>query len=263
MSRRLIVPMLMVSLCLLTGMANSAESSESVAHIQKILQEHPELVLEALRQRPEEAYKIVSKGAAIAQEKAWANRIKKATKDPLKPDLTGSRVVMGAAEPVYTIVIYTDFSCGACAANERMIPDLIKKHPDQIKAVLKHYPSDEFSRKAALYFEAIGRQDQGKAWEFEAEVFKNRKDFEEDGVAGLQKLAEKLDLDQKRLAKDLADPALEQRIKNDEQEATNFRLGSTPSYLINGVPVIGAAPVSAMEKVIKIMKEEGGVAQSK
>lgn len=254
MLKRILLYGIVATICMTANPAGAATDAEILAAIKRVLQQHPEIVLEVLQNQPEAVYKVASKGASIAQEKAWAQQIKKAMEKPLQPDLSGGRAAMGKDGAPFTVVIYTDFSCGACAANEHMVPDLMKKRPGQIKAVLKHYPSDDFSRKAALYFEATVQQDQQKAWEFQKQVFEKRQALGEKGIAGLQQLAEEMDLDKEKLAADLADPALEKRIAADEAEAIKFRLGSTPSYLINGVPVIGAAPVKAMEKVMDILE---------
>ncbi len=256
MLKRILLYGVVAIICMTAGPAGAATDEQIMDTLKRLLKQHPEIVMEVLQSQPEQIYDIAAKGASIAQEKAWVKQIKKSIKEPLQPDLSGGRAALGKPEAPYKIVIYTDFSCGACGANERMIPDLMKKRPGQIMAVLKHYPSDDFSRKAALYFEAIARQDQEKAWEFQAQVFKNRQQLGEKGIAGLEEMAGDMDLDQQRLAADLADPALEKRIKDDEAEAIKFRLGSTPSYLINGVPVIGAAPVNVMEKVMDIWKEQ-------
>ena len=45
-------------------------------------------------------------------------------------------------------------------------------------------------------------------------------------------------------------------ISEDMKEARSFGFDATPSFLINGVSVVGAVPIEEFEKVIRLVEEK-------
>jgi protein-disulfide isomerase len=138
-----------------------------------------------------------------------------------------------------TIVEYVDFQCPACAQAKKLVDQVLTKYDGKVQLNLKHYPhaTHPFAMSAAQVFEVLERQDEEKAWAFydlamaEQSVLKNSNN-------GLQYLVDKLDLSQPekdQLNRDLADPTIEQAIKNDIAEEDNLGFHSTPAFFINGI----------------------------
>jgi protein-disulfide isomerase len=98
---------------------------------------------------------------------------------------------------------------------------------------------------AAMASEAAGKQ--GKFWEMHDKIFENQKDLTDENFV---KWAEELGLNVEQFKKDLNDPKLQEKIKN--QQALGMQLGArgTPAFFINGRFLSGAQPVENFKKVI-------------
>lgn len=239
---------------LLPGLALAGQDQELTERIKAALRDNPEIVLEALRQRPIQVYDIAVAGGEQKREQAWREQIAAAIKKPIAPAVGGPRAVLGRADAPVTIFEYTDFSCQACARNAAMVLDLLEAQPQRVRVFLKHNPSDEYARTAALHFEAIARQSPVKAWRFQELLFQRQTELRKAGPAALQGLLDELAVEPNALAKDLADPDLAKRIDDDMAEADRFHIKNTPSYVINGVLIEGAAPKEAVLKVMEMIE---------
>jgi protein-disulfide isomerase len=98
---------------------------------------------------------------------------------------------------------------------------------------------------AAMAAEAAGKQ--GKFWEMHDKLFENQKDMTDENFV---KWAEEIGINVEQFKKDLSDPKLQEKIKN--QQALGMQLGArgTPAFFINGRFLSGAQPVENFKKVI-------------
>ena len=111
---------------------------------------------------------------------------------------------------------------------------------------------------ASQYFEAIKLQDQEKAFEFHDEIFKNQRGLK-NGEAFLKKIAQKVGADMGKVAKDLNSEAVKDKIKADMAEAAKFQIQGTPGFVLNGVPIRGAYPISHFEMIVEELKKRDKV----
>ena len=65
-----------------------------------------------------------------------------------------------------------------------------------------------------------------------------------------------MSVDEARLKKDLESKEMADMIGEDLKEGRLFGVDSTPSFLINGVSVIGAVPFEEFERVIRLIEEK-------
>jgi protein-disulfide isomerase len=98
---------------------------------------------------------------------------------------------------------------------------------------------------AAKAAEAAGKQ--GKFWEMHDKLFENQKALNAEGYIAW---AGEIGLDVEQFKKDMADPALEKKIT--EQQAQGMTLGArgTPAFFVNGRFLSGAQPVEQFKKLI-------------
>ncbi|MCB2228355.1 MAG: thioredoxin domain-containing protein [Desulfarculaceae bacterium] len=239
----------LAALCLLAGLGPAWAQAPGDQAIRDYIKAHPEVILEALSHDKEALYDMVLDGRDIKQRRTWRANIKTSLAKPLKPKLEPDRPRRGEPKAPILVVEYSDFLCPSCARGARIVEQLLRKDPDKFQLILKHMPSGDLSRQLALYFEAIGRQDPGKAWQFYTQVFNHQHEISKKGLKAALEIVNKLNLDQARLARDLADPALAKRIKEDSAEGRAFNLGGTPAFVAAGVALRGPAPVEAFEDV--------------
>ncbi len=219
--------------------------------IKTLLQKNPKLVLDALAKDKLALYELVVAGEKIKRRQLWEQGISQGLANPLKPELDPGRPWHGSPDAPLVIVEYSDFMCPSCATGAKNLEKLLAKHPGKFRVLLKHNPHDSLAKRLAMYFEAIAKQDPAKAWRFYHQVYKQQNKIKKEKMAAVQKILNGLDLDQGRLSRDLADPALAQRLKRDAEEADKFNLRGTPSFVVAGVAVRGPAPVSGFEDIMR------------
>jgi protein-disulfide isomerase len=121
----------------------------------------------------------------------------------------------------------------------------------KITLVYKHYaflgPESQYSAVAAEC-----AADQGKFWEYHDLLFarqsgENQGAFNKDKLLGL---AQELKLDMTKFTPCLQNDQTLDRVKADAQEGQSAGVRSTPSFVINGVPLIGAQPIEAFRAAI-------------
>jgi protein-disulfide isomerase len=132
---------------------------------------------------------------------------------------------------------------------------VLEKYPKDVKLVHKFLPhSREFSRQAAIA--ALAADDQGKFWEFHDKLFENQSVLNEEKV---NEIAGMLKMDVNRFRKKMQDPAIEELIDRDLNDARDLDIRGTPQVYINGavfkertLPAFS----DAIEKELKIQKGE-------
>ena len=245
----LILPLLLV-------LVLPARADISRADLQKALEANPDLVLAALKKGDKTKFfefiveaqqDFQRKKVREDAEREEAER-EKAIKNPLKADLNGARTRGPASAPI-TIVEYSDFQCPYCTQGYKNLEQLRKIHGDKLRVVFKNFPLNFHPQAmpAAQWFEAISMQSAEKGWAFHDALFENQSKL---GEEYFKALAKDLGLDVAKAAKDAKSEGVAKKIEADIAEAKKFGIEGTPAYLINGVPLRGAYPVSEFEKII-------------
>jgi protein-disulfide isomerase len=239
----------------LTSIACS--SSPSPEALQATLVQHPEILYAVVRAHPKEFITVLnaaaqdSKGALAAQslenERA---RIDAEFRSPKVPALAG-HVVLGAADAPITIVEYADFQCPYCRAERATVEEVLKEYAGKVKLVIKQTPLDIHPQAmgAALMFEAVALQGSMPALRFYDELYAHQERLKE-GDSFLRAAARKAGADVTRAARDAKGDSARALIDMDLAEAQKFGFEGTPGFLINGVSLEGAYPLSAFEQII-------------
>ncbi|MEW5775157.1 MAG: DsbA family protein [Thermodesulfobacteriota bacterium] len=244
-------------LLLAAGCAKQASRSDIAA----TLREDPNLVLDVLRENPEELERILVAAAAAREARRREARFREELVNPLVPAPAGGRPVLGEAGAPVLLVAYSDFLCRYCASAARTVHALFDRRPGQVRFVYKHLPHSRLAAELALYFEALGRQDPSLAWRFHDEVFARQEDLAKD-EAVLARILEELAPDRDRLERDLQDPELRQHLADDTGEADRFGFDGAPSFVLGGVSMVGSLPLARFEEVLDLVRKGPAAAPS-
>jgi protein-disulfide isomerase len=195
--------------------------------------------------------------AKKAQEEE-VKQLEQALNNPLKPKIEKSRIIKGNPNAPLTIVEYSDFECPFCARGYNTVNQLFKKYPGKIKFIFKHLPLNIHPNAmiSAKYFEAIALQSKKKALQFHNQIFEQQKKLKQ-GEKFLKKLANNLNIDMSKLAKDINSDQIEKLITSDMEEAKKYGMQGTPGFIINGIPVRGAYPAEYFDEIIKKLTAKG------
>ena len=145
-------------------------------------------------------------------------------------DIAGSPI-KGSENAAVTIVEWADFECPACRAVKPMLDNALKKHPDRVRVVFKHFPLaiHENAEKAARAAEAAHRQ--GKFWQMHDGLFSKTPPL---GMPVLERIAKDIELDFDKWKADLESESVADAVARDRKQGEKVELTGTPTIFING-----------------------------
>jgi len=212
-----------------------------------MLEQHPDIVYSVFREQPGRFADLLRSAAASAD----SARVLEAIRHPKVPEIV-HRAALGNPSAPITIVEYSDFECPFCRAARPTLVALMQAHAGRIRLIVKHTPLDEHAEAmpAALLFEAIARQEPNAAYRFYDDLFEHQAQLRAEGDRFLRLAATRAGVDARRAIVDARRADIRAVIDRDIAEAKAFGLDGTPCFLVNGIPVVGAQPLSAFETLI-------------
>jgi protein-disulfide isomerase len=161
----------------------------------------------------------------------------------------GDPMALGAPDAPVTMVMYSDFRCPFCAKFSRDTePELIDRYVDNgtLRLEWRDFPIfGEQSFVAARAGRAAAAQ--GRFWEFTRAVYAaapqtGHPDLSEDVLIGFAEDAAVPDI--ARFTAEMRGTVHESAIQRDLDEAQRLGVPSTPAFLVNGMPLLGAQPLA-------------------
>ena len=163
---------------------------------------------------------------------------------------------LGDVDAPVVMIMYEDYRCPFCAKFATEVqPKLVDEYVDAGKLRLEWRDMTIFgveSEKVAVAARAAAQQ--GKFWEFNQEAYslgdgKTKTSFPEETINQIAKDVGVSDMDQ--FAKDREDPKLQEQLDADFAEGSEIGVSSTPAFLINSTPVLGAQPLDTFTETIE------------
>lgn len=154
---------------------------------------------------------------------------------------------LGPTRAPVTIEVWSDFECSFCAKGAERLQELREKYGDSVRVVFRHNPLPRH-RNAALAAEAsVEAQAQGRFWEFHDALFKKQGTRDR---AALEAVAFEVGMDLGRFKSALDSRRGRGDVEQDTTEAKNRGVSGTPTFFINGTPVVGAQPIEVLSKAV-------------
>lgn len=137
----------------------------------------------------------------------------------------------GAASPKYQLVEYADFECGHCKSTAPVLDVLVKKYPESVQVVFKHFPLSFHTqaRRAAAAAEAAGMQ--GRFWEMHNAIFATQNMLSDELILGHAKA---IGLDVEKFRKDWNAPSTVAKVEQSRAEGEELGVQATPAVYVNG-----------------------------
>ncbi len=165
------------------------------------------------------------------------------------------RASRGPETAPITIAEYSDFQCPFCSAASLTVGALLKKYEGKVRHVFKHMPLVEqhsWAYQAALVAECAAAQRPDAFWYFHDYFFDPSQrltadNFKEKSRAFAGTLG--LDVEKLDLCVDQEEPKA--LIQYDLNEAANFGFTATPTFVINGVVLMGNQPYGVFEEIVQ------------
>ena len=154
---------------------------------------------------------------------------------------------LGPADAPVTIIEFSDFNCPYCRRfHAETFPDLMAAYPDQIRFVYRDYPiTSAESMIAAQAANCAGKQ--GAYWAYHDALLNGELGL---GAEAYQAYAVRLNLDASALAACIAAGEEQAEIESDARAASALGVSGTPTFFINGIPLVGAQPLAQFRSVI-------------
>lgn len=154
---------------------------------------------------------------------------------------TDSHVLDEGGPDAVTVVEFLDFECEACGAFYPIVEDLREQYAGDITYVVRYFPLPGHinSTQAALAAEAAAQQDRfedmyHRLFEMQAQWGERSEETPE----VFRGFAEDLGLDMEAYDAAVADPATVARVQADKSDGEKLGVSSTPSFFIDGEPVV-------------------------
>ena len=211
--------------------------------------------MDILRKNSEAVLDIAQQGSNLRRKHNLEAQWKEDMKKPRQVRLDG-RPVLGPKDAKIKMVAFSDFTCHFCEQASKTVDKLLNEFPNEINLTFKHMPLDEKGPGgiASAYFIAIAQQDENKAWEFYKKMFAHRENLLADGEPFIKKTAKELDLDMKKLEKDVKGKKVKEIMTEDQEDAQKLGVEGTPYFLVNNLVVRGALPPELFRNAIEMAK---------
>ncbi len=165
---------------------------------------------------------------------------------------------IGAENPKLIITEYTDYKCFQCKKMHFFLRQLIAQHPDKIRLIHRNFPMDHSvnpivkepfhigSGKMALI--AIHAATRNKFWQMNDLLFEIAG---ESDVINIRKLAARLEMDPKTLARSVNDRNARLLLQDDIISAIKLQINGTPAFVIDEKVYLAQIPPEIIKYALK------------
>lgn len=180
---------------------------------------------------------------------------------PEQPDLTfveernaDDVQAIGPVDAPVGLVIYSDYQCKFCAKWTNDTLPTMKQYAEQGDLRIEWRDVNQYgadSERASLAAHAAGKQ--GKYWEYHDMLFPNGTALAPDQLTeeALIARAAELGLDTAQFTTDLRSPESLLTVQQYAEQGRQLGVTGTPSFILGGVPVVGAQPTSVFVDLLE------------
>jgi protein-disulfide isomerase/uncharacterized membrane protein len=180
---------------------------------------------------------------------------------PVVSVATDGNHARGPADATVTIVEFSDFECGHCAAFHESVEDVLPRLGQSVRVVFRHFPLDagcnpRVSAKihpqaclAAVAAECAGEQQ--KFWQYHDVLFEHQQTLDRQFLIAY---AERLGLDVKRFTACLGSAEARARVERDAAQGGTLGVDSTPTVFINGRMIKGALDAQKLADAVTLAR---------
>lgn len=165
------------------------------------------------------------------------------------------RATLGPDDAPVTIVEFADFECPFCARAFTEIGPLVEnRYKGKVRLIFKNFPLSmhPWARPAAIAAECIRRQNPADFWEFAQILYTGQAQIDPSNLrARIDAYAKAAKLDSAALNQCMMGKSADEVIDQDQRDGMIAHVQSTPTFLINGIPVVGLPEEKSFDFVVK------------
>jgi protein-disulfide isomerase len=153
---------------------------------------------------------------------------------------------LGPVNAPITIIEFSDYNCPHCLNfHQGILQALMDTYPDQIRYVYRDFSTSGSSRAAQA---AECADEQGAFWDYHDLLYSGRSELNRETYLGY---AEELGLDADALTTCLNEERYAYEVEMDARYARSIGIKGVPTFIINGIPLIGDQPLANFIRVIE------------
>jgi protein-disulfide isomerase len=154
--------------------------------------------------------------------------------------------VLGPSDAPITIIEFSDFRCPYCKRFRlETLDPLLEAYPDQIRFIYRDFPVVG-GFDAAVASECA--DEQGEYWAYHDLLFSD--ELPELTSEAFLAYAERVDLDLDSFSSCLEEGRYNSEVEADAVYAAGLGVTGTPTFFINGIPLVGAQPLEIFAQII-------------
>ena len=158
--------------------------------------------------------------------------------------------ILGPKKAEITLIEFSDYECPYCQKwHNEVFERLMDEFPGKIRFVYRDFPLSSIHPNAEPAAEAANCAfEQGKFWEFHDKLFGGELGL---GASAYMQYAQELGLDMNKFEECFDSARYQQEVRADLEWATNLGVRSTPTFFLNGIPIVGAQPFEVFKQVVE------------
>ncbi len=153
----------------------------------------------------------------------------------------------GPAKAPVTIVEFSDYQCPYCGRAEATVLEVLKKYGDKVRLVYRDYPLAMHQNANVAAQASECAKEQGKFWEMHDAMFANQSKLTQ---PDLLETAGSLKMDKDKFKACLDGGKYKDEVQKDFDDGQKYGVTGTPTFFINGIPVVGARDVNSFADLI-------------
>lgn len=196
-----------------------------------------------------------SSGAVVANNPAPTLPSEPSEPERVQVSLDGAAGVKGEENAPITIVEFSDYQCPFCERfYSQTLPSMLSDYVEsgKVKLVFKDLPLPFHPNADNAAVAARCGGEQGNYWGMHDELFGNQESWVSlpDPSETFAGYATKIGLDGGKLKDCMKSGKFDKVIQENVREANKVGLSGTPSFVINGLSVVGAQPYQVFQQVL-------------
>jgi protein-disulfide isomerase len=156
----------------------------------------------------------------------------------------------GTAQASVTIVEFSDFECPYCRRSVPILKELLGKYPGKLRLVYRDFPGPNHQQALPAAEAAQCAAEQSRFWEYHDALFTQQTSG---NGWNFSALAQDLGLHQTLFDACMKENRYREEVLKDLQDGLKLGVTSTPTFFINGRPLVGARPLADFQTIIDLL----------
>jgi len=158
---------------------------------------------------------------------------------------------IGPEDAPITIIEFSDYQCPFCQRwHVESFDKILEEYPDQVRIVYRDFPLTSIHPEAVPAAQAANcAYEQDAFWEFHGQLFSGENQLSSDTYS---QIAKDIGLDMNKFEQCVSSEKYADEVQSDLSYAINLGVKSTPTFFLNGIPLVGAQPYEVFKEIIDL-----------